>query len=921
MRTFDRWIRPALLAASGSLLICLSVAPIDLWWCAFVAWAPLTLLAAQAARSRQAGDRRAVLRAAGIALAIAFGRWLWLEQWIGEVSDAGWPALALCMAIFDALFVWALARSESRVGQSRWPLAVRAVVLLMGCEWMRGRVFMEGYPWFMPAQPLIEWPLIAQAACVVGAAGMGVLPASIAGALADAWLGRSDAVARRRWLGGALAALCVLVACVVFGAARMANGTAEPVRTLALLAVQTNVKQSNKDAPDRHKQDEQVTRLLQLTMQGLDDARAAGRRVDLVAWPETVVPGFGFEPDAILMQKQRGLWPADRYVAPIQELAARGTPILLGSGAFVGLRVEGDRYAWANQFNSAYLVRGEQPPERIDKTLLTPFGETMPYISKWKWLEQQLLELGARGMRFDLQPGESPRLLTVPAGEGTARIGVPICFEDTVSRATRAIARAGEGAQALVNLSNDGWFGDFDGARLHHEQAARWRSIELGCSLARVANTGTSSAFDAHGRRIAPALPCRSDGVSVIELPLAATATPFLWMGDVASWAMFLGAIAMSIRFHRSGVAAAAPIVALLLAGVPGCDSDKQSRVPSWSSREQSMTPDGSAKLSPGSKPRAAIPVSLAGDPKRNAGQLLDEASRSTDPMIRAIALEAMEPDPVLLEPAVRRGLGDPNAGVRYVAAVVGSKAKLQGLAPLVEPLLLDPNDSVRAAAILALHRAGRNVDPSPLGRMIISQSPEVRGNAAMVIGDMGNKSALPMLSEALLSPMPRALPAQVRVVDLQIGEAMAKLGDMGQLEPIHAALFSRGDQGECIGLACQIVGTLRDQSAMPMLQRLIDADGSDTRPVEIRLVAAVAVMHILRPGPAALVELGLLGSMDMRPEVRGISAKLLGFFPTAESEAALTRLLRDRDPAVQVAAAASILKIAAASAPSGTPR
>ena len=115
MRTFDRWIRPALLAASGSLLICLSVAPIDLWWCAFVAWAPLTLMAAQAARARQSGDRRAVLRAAGIALAIAFGRWLWLEQWIGEVSDAGWPALALCMAIFDALFVWALARSELAV--------------------------------------------------------------------------------------------------------------------------------------------------------------------------------------------------------------------------------------------------------------------------------------------------------------------------------------------------------------------------------------------------------------------------------------------------------------------------------------------------------------------------------------------------------------------------------------------------------------------------------------------------------------------------------------------------------------------------------------------------------------------------------------------------------------------------------------
>ena len=48
------WIRPALLSALGSLLICLSVPPVGWWWLAAIAWAPLTLIAAEAAGDRQA---------------------------------------------------------------------------------------------------------------------------------------------------------------------------------------------------------------------------------------------------------------------------------------------------------------------------------------------------------------------------------------------------------------------------------------------------------------------------------------------------------------------------------------------------------------------------------------------------------------------------------------------------------------------------------------------------------------------------------------------------------------------------------------------------------------------------------------------------------------------------------------------------
>jgi len=864
-------------------------------------------MAAHAGEQRIAGDTRAVRRAVVIAITVAFIRWLWLEFWIREISDFGWPGLALVMALFDGIFVWSVARSEVR--QSRWPLAARTAILLVGCEWFRGRVFMEGYPWFMPAQPLIEWPLLAQSASVVGAAGVGLLPAAIAGALADLWLARAHVRAHRRCRAGWIATSCLFAACLLFGMARLSQATTTAPRTLSLLAVQTNVPQSNKDAPDRRAQDAQVVKLLQLSKQGIAKAQKQGRHLDLLVWPETVVPGFGFERDAILLQKERGLWPADRYVAPIEELAASGPPIVLGSGSFIGLHVQDQRYAWTHQYNSAYLVCGSQPAQRIDKTVLTPFGEIMPYISNWKWLEQKMLDMGARGMRFDLDEGAATGVLRVPTSTGDVRVGVPICFEDTVSRASRSILQADDGADVLINLSNDGWFGDFDAARMHHEQAARWRSIELGCCLVRVANTGITCAFDPWGRRLVAPLACRSEGTLLIDLPLIQRTTLFAGMGDVLSWSMFCASIAMMIRFRRAKVVPTALLLCTLIA-LPACDNSKQGKLPTWSSREQSTSPEYPAKLSSGMKPRAAIPVTVSGDPTRNAVELLFEASRSTDPMIRAIALEAMECDPTILEPAVRRGLGDPNAGVRFVAAVVGSKAKLPGLAPLVEPLLLDPNESVRAAAILALHRSGRKVDPSPLALMIFSQSPEVRGNAAMVIGDMGNPSAIPMLSEALLNPMKRVLPEQVRVIDLQIGEAMAKLGDYGQLEPIHAALFSREAQGECIGLACQIVGTLKDQSALPMLQRLVDANGNDTRPVEIRLVAAVAVMHIMNPGPTALVELGLLGSMDVRSQVRGMAAKLLGYFNTPQADAALAKLLRDRDPAVQVAAAGSILKI-----------
>ena len=93
------------------------------------------------------------------------------------------------------------------------------------------------------------------------------------------------------------------------------------------------------------------------------------------------------------------------------------------------------------------------------------------------------------------------------------------------------------------------------------------------------------------------------------------------------------------------------------------------------------------------------------------------------------------------------------------------------------------------------------------------------------------------------------------------------------------------------------------------MLQRLIEADGSDIRPIEIRLFAAIAACKILSTPPIRLADLGVIASRDPNARVRTLGAKLLGVVGASETESTLSKLLRDREPEVQIAAAGSILR------------
>ena len=191
---------------------------------------------------------------------------------------------------------------------------------------------------------------------------------------------------------------------------------------------------------------------------------------DLVLWPETVV---------------RTYLSRDRVVA--RELAGliRDT----GSYFIIGF----PHHELTKVYNSAYLFSPSGSiVARYDKQKPVPFGEYLPLRSL---LYPLLRRFGARHSIFengyDFNP--DPKLLPVLS----RNIGMAICFESTFPYLLRQRVRAG--ADAIVVITNDAWFGSSSLAFQHFDISV-FRAIETGIPLLQVANTGISGVVDSKGR-------------------------------------------------------------------------------------------------------------------------------------------------------------------------------------------------------------------------------------------------------------------------------------------------------------------------------------------------------------------------------------------------------------------------------------
>ncbi len=267
---------------------------------------------------------------------------------------------------------------------------------------------------------------------------------------------------------------------------------------------------------------------------------ALRQRPDLVVWPETALPTY-IRYDAHYLRWMR------------EHVRNWDVPVLTGVPDY-------DVYSDGSTrtYNAAFLFDPNQNEiQRYDKIQLVPFGERVPYQGMLGWFKRLLdrLEMG----EGDFSPGKAVRVFSfrkrfeADSLVRDVRFGTVICFESVFPDLVRKfVAR---GAEFLIVITNDGWFGRTSGP-YQHAQAAVFRAIENRCWLARCANTGISAFIDPYGR-VVKRSGLDEEAILVGDVELRKGETFFSKHGNVFSWAVSLAnllpfGMAFSGRAFRS---------------------------------------------------------------------------------------------------------------------------------------------------------------------------------------------------------------------------------------------------------------------------------------------------------------------------------------------------------------------------------
>jgi apolipoprotein N-acyltransferase len=177
--------------------------------------------------------------------------------------------------------------------------------------------------------------------------------------------------------------------------------------------------------------------------------------------------------------------------------------------------------------------------DRYDKRILMPFGEYVPLAAAIPFLKS------ISPIPSEFTPGQQ---VSVFDAGGKAHIGQLICYEDLVARMTRHTTQAG--AEVLLNILNDAWYGNTV-APYQHQALALWRAIENRRYLLRASNSGVTSIIDAAGRVVAEGGMFTAEVVSgtVPRLHMTSFYTRY---GDLFAWLSVAAAVGL-LGKGRSG--------------------------------------------------------------------------------------------------------------------------------------------------------------------------------------------------------------------------------------------------------------------------------------------------------------------------------------------------------------------------------
>ena len=312
-----------------------------------------------------------------------------------------------------------------------------------------------------------------------------------------------------------------LASAAVLQAGRLVEAPVLPTDHTALL-VQENIPVDStwtRDAFVRTLHD-----LTDLTVKAVNTSGAPDSKpgtVDLIVWPESPAPFFTSDP---------------LFRDPVSEMARETRTWVVTGGIGTTPVMHGSKSA-SQVFNSAALISPSGDwTARYDKVHLVPFGEYLPFPRLFTFAGGLTKEVG------EFQPGAS----RAPLYAGSTRLGVFICYESVFPGEVREFAD--QGAQVLVNLSNDGWYGD-SGAYAQHLNQTRMRAIENDRWLLSATNTGVTASIDPYGRTVVR-LPRKKRGALVAPYALTSVTTFYARHGDWFCWlCAIISAGALVMRF------------------------------------------------------------------------------------------------------------------------------------------------------------------------------------------------------------------------------------------------------------------------------------------------------------------------------------------------------------------------------------
>lgn len=494
----SRLVRLLLAIASG-LALAFSFPNYNLPLLAWISVA-LLMLASLGARTRDAALYGFINGALFYPLSVP-----WIDtvmQQYGNVSPLASAGILALMTLAGALFPLAFAILVSRAGKRGIAMAcVFAPFLWVTLEFARTHLPIIGFPWNLIGYAASANLAFVQLASVTGIFGLSLLVVGFNALVV--WAIASPSSKSRR---AVLVTLLVLVGVSKIGPRFVPRAVPDHVAHL----VQTNFPQSESYPAnwlDIHAADMQ-----QLEAASIDSAK---KNPGVIIWPEVPAP-FSLQ---------------DPKFAAIAAEIAKGS----GSDFLVGVVDWKDGAQWVGPAsNSAVLLDPAGQREfTYDKIHLVPFGEYVP-LRRWLTFAKSL----TAGIS-DFTPGHMYAVGNLPGG----RFSVFICYESIFPALVRRFAA--NGAELLVNISNDGWFGR-SSAPAQHLMMLRVRAVENRRWLLRDTNTGYTVDVDPYGRIVARLQPFTR---AELDAPYAfrSDLTPYTRFGDWLAWLCVLATILLLV--------------------------------------------------------------------------------------------------------------------------------------------------------------------------------------------------------------------------------------------------------------------------------------------------------------------------------------------------------------------------------------